>query len=151
MGNQAMVDARMLALRIVSGSSPQQIQAREVLAQQIVMDARAGKDFCELVSMYSDDPSTKSSCGSRGPQPVSAFLAPLQDLIAETNEGEIANPVRIGQEAIIITQVVKKQALPGYDEVKEAMSERAFGEAMERQRKLWLQELRRGVYVDVRL
>jgi hypothetical protein len=29
--------------------------------------------------------------------------------------------------------------------------ERAFGDAMERQRKLWLEELKRGVYVDVRL
>ena len=31
------------------------------------------------------------------------------------------------------------------------MAERAFGEAMERQRALWLEELRRGVYIDVRL
>jgi hypothetical protein len=29
--------------------------------------------------------------------------------------------------------------------------ERPFGEAIERQRKVWLDELRRGVYVDSRL
>ena len=31
------------------------------------------------------------------------------------------------------------------------MLDRAYGEQMERQRKLWLQELRRGLYIDVRL
>ena len=31
------------------------------------------------------------------------------------------------------------------------MMERAFVEATDRQRKLWLQELRRGVYIDIRL
>ena len=38
-----------------------------------------------------------------------------------------------------------------FDEVKEQMMERAFVDATERQRKMWLQELRRGVYIDVRL
>ena len=46
---------------------------------------------------------------------------------------------------------VGKQGVPRFEDVKEEMWERAFGEAMERQRKLWLQELRRGVYIDVRL
>jgi peptidyl-prolyl cis-trans isomerase SurA len=151
MGNQASVDARILALRLVPGASPQQVHAREVLAQQIVMDARTGKDFCELVTTYSDDPTTKSTCGSRGPQPISAFIAPVPEMIGQMGEGEISNPIRVGQEAVLVVQVVKKQALPAYEEVKDAMTERAFGEAMERQRKLWLQELRRGVYVDVRL
>ena len=41
--------------------------------------------------------------------------------------------------------------VPAFEQVKEKMIDRAFVEATERQRKLWLQELRRGVYVDVRL
>jgi peptidyl-prolyl cis-trans isomerase SurA len=41
--------------------------------------------------------------------------------------------------------------VPQYDDTKDKMMERAFGEAMERQRKAWLDELRRGVYIDSRL
>jgi peptidyl-prolyl cis-trans isomerase SurA len=41
--------------------------------------------------------------------------------------------------------------IPSYDTVRTEMFERAYGEAMQRQRKLWLGELRRGAYVDVRL
>ena len=41
--------------------------------------------------------------------------------------------------------------LPTFDEVKSEMMQKAWAEGLERARKQWLQELRRGVYVDVRL
>jgi len=31
------------------------------------------------------------------------------------------------------------------------MRDRAMGDVIERQRKLWLQDMRRGLYIDVRL
>ena len=42
-------------------------------------------------------------------------------------------------------------ALAMHMDASDAMLDRAYGEQMERQRKLWLQELRRGLYIDVRL
>ena len=41
--------------------------------------------------------------------------------------------------------------LPGFDEVRPQMMDLAVEELFERQRDLYLQELRRGVYIDVRL
>jgi hypothetical protein len=41
--------------------------------------------------------------------------------------------------------------IPGYDEVKDEMTQQAAVEGLERARRQWLGELRRGVYVDVRL
>jgi len=41
--------------------------------------------------------------------------------------------------------------IPGYDEVKEEMMQQTTLEGLERARRQWLDELRRGVYVDVRL
>jgi hypothetical protein len=41
--------------------------------------------------------------------------------------------------------------IPGYDEVKDEMMQQAAVEGVERARRQWLDELRRGVYVDVRL
>jgi peptidyl-prolyl cis-trans isomerase SurA len=51
---------------------------------------------------------------------------------------------------VLVVQVAPPEP-PQFDSVKDQMWERAYGEAMEHQRKLWLDELRRGVYVDVRL
>ena len=58
----------------------------------------------------------------------------------------------MGNTAVLVVQLASsKPAVPPFDKVKDQMLERAFGEATERQRKLWLSELRRGVYIDVRL
>jgi hypothetical protein len=41
--------------------------------------------------------------------------------------------------------------VPPFDDVKNEMTQRALVDALERGRKQWLQELRRKVYIDVRL
>ncbi len=151
MGEKAPVDIRIIALRLLPGSSPQAIQTREALAQQIVTYAREGQDFCELVTQYSDDIETQKTCGSGGPRALTDLVPAVQEAVKTMKNGEIANPIRYGNDAILVVQLVKESKLPTYDEVKDQMAERAYGEAMERQRKLWLLELRRGVYVDVRL
>jgi peptidyl-prolyl cis-trans isomerase SurA len=151
MGEKAPVDIRIIALRLLPGSSAQAIQAREALAQQIVTYAREGQDFCDLVTQYSDDIETRPTCGSRGPQAVTDLVPPVQEALKTMKNGDVANPIRYGTEAVLVVQLVKESKIPTYDDVKEQMAERAYGEAMERQRKQWLLELRRGIYVDVRL
>ena len=102
-------------------------------------------------AIHSDDIETRPSCGSRGPQAVTDLVPPVQEALKTMKNGDVANPIRYGTEAVLIVQLVKESKIPTYEEVKDQMAERAYGEAMERQRKLWLLELRRGVYVDVRL
>ncbi len=151
MGTETLADVRILAMRIEAGSTEAQIKAREQLAQTIVLQARSGVDFCKLVKENSDDMQTKQTCGSRGPQPLSALLPALQDTVRQMKTGEIADPIRYGNDAMIVVQLAKAPSIPKFEEVKAAMQERAVAEALERQRKLWLAELRRTVYVDIRL
>ena len=151
LGSEGPVDIRLIALRILPNSSPQQVQAREILAQQIIQYARDGQDFCELVNQYSDDVQTRASCGSRGPQPAKDMLPQVQAALKTLKPGEVSSPISVGNEAILIAQLVSESKIPSFDEVKDQMAERAFAEAMDRQRKLWLLELRRGIYIDVRL
>jgi peptidyl-prolyl cis-trans isomerase SurA len=151
MGTETLADVRILAMRIDAGSTEAQIKAREQLAQTIVLQARSGVDFCKLVKENSDDMQTKQTCGSRGPQPLSALLPALQDTVRQMKTGETADPIRYGNDAMIVVQLAKAPSVPKFEEVKAAMQERAVAEALERQRKLWLAELRRTVYVDIRL
>jgi peptidyl-prolyl cis-trans isomerase SurA len=150
MNEQQPVELRILALRLGEGVTDEQIRAREVLSQDIVTRARGGEDFCKLVIAYSDDNRTKATCGSSGPQAMGALLAPLQEYARTLKEGEVGDPVRIGQQAILVVQGGGRPKIPPYEQIKDQMTERAFGEAMERQRKLWLDELRRGVFLEVR-
>ena len=149
---QPPVDVRIISMRIPPGATDAVIDAQVKLAEQIVARARGGESFCKLVKQYSASASTfHVGCGSTGPQPMDAFQVPIQDAIRGLKEGDTADPIRFGNAAILIAQLGKQPKPPPFEEVKDAMTERALGDAMERERKLWLQELRRGVYVDVRL
>lgn len=153
---QSPVDLRILVLQVAPGASQQQQLARRTLGEELSRRARAGDDFCELVLQHSEDPTTKHACGSRGPVPKSALLPELQQAAASLQPGETSSPIGfrdpMGNQAVLVVQLAQAQPkLPPYDQVKEQMMERAYVEATERQRKQWLQELRRGVYIDMRL
>jgi peptidyl-prolyl cis-trans isomerase SurA len=153
---QHPVDLKIIVLQVSPGSSAEAVAQREALAQELSQRARKGEDFCALVSKYSQDPTTANTCGSRGPVPMAALFPDLQQAAQTLKPGETANPIAfrdpMGNSAILVVQLASEQPkIPAYEQVKDQMMERAFGEATERQRKLWLTELRRGVYIDVRL
>ena len=106
MEKQHPVDLRILAKRIPPGATADQAQAITHLANWLVNEARKpGADFCALVEKYSDDVQTKKSCGSRGPQPVSALVPELQAAIAGLKSGDVTEPIPGGNDAILIAQL----------------------------------------------
>jgi peptidyl-prolyl cis-trans isomerase SurA len=148
------VDIRILALRVLPQATAQQVNARMALAQELAQRARSGEDFCTLVSNYSDDVSTRKTCGSHGPQPLTLQPPPIQDAIRAMRPGTVSDPipVRIGSDdAIVIMMPLGAARVPAFEEVKNEMEQQALIESLERARKQWLQELRRNVYIDVRL
>lgn len=149
---EQLVDIRLLAIRIPPGASDADLQATQARAQSYALRARKGESFCSLVEQFSEDESTKKTCGSHGLQGVSTLLPALSNLVATLKPGEVSDAVVLENEGVVIVgQLAKAPHVPTYEEVKDVMKERAMGEVVERQRKLWLDELKRGTYVDVRL
>src|SRR5262249_46373922 len=149
-------DLRILVLSIPSDATQQTAAARVTLAEELSRRAKAGDDFCKLVLNYSDDPTSKNTCGSHGPIPFEQLFPELQNAATTLKAGEVSSPMVFrdprGQTAVLVVQMPKEQSkVPSYEQVKEQMMDKAFIDATERQRKLWLQELRRGLYIDVRL
>ncbi|HZU82967.1 MAG TPA: hypothetical protein VE987_08630, partial [Polyangiaceae bacterium] len=52
---------------------------------------------------------------------------------------------------IVIAMPMGAANVPAYDRVKNEMMQKALIDGLERARKQWLQDLRRNVYIDVRL
>jgi peptidyl-prolyl cis-trans isomerase SurA len=148
-GKQIPVNLQILALRIPPGANAEQVKQVVNQGNKIVSDVRGGADFCKMVAQYSQSPSPQP-CGATGLQMPSSLIPQISAAVDGVPPGEVSEAIQIQDQAVLIAKVVERRA-PGFDEVKEQMWERAFGEAMEHQRKLWLDELRRGVYVDVRL
>lgn len=152
--DQQAVDVRLIVLRVPPGSTAQQQQEKLDLADQIVKEARSGKDFCGLVRQYTDDSSSKTTCGSHGPQALAALLGPIQQVVKTVKPGDVSDPlpVRAGNDAVILIAMPMGAAtVPPYEQVKNEMMQRAMMDGLERARKQWLQELRQNVYIDVRL
>jgi peptidyl-prolyl cis-trans isomerase SurA len=150
------VDLRLLALAIPPDATQERAQARVTLAEELVKRARGGEEFCKLIHDYSDDPSTRDTCGSRGPVRVSQLSPELLNVVESLKPGEVSQPIVFrdpsGQSGVLIAQSSKtKLQDASFEQVKEQMLDQAYFEQTEKQRKQWLQELRRGVYIDVRL
>jgi peptidyl-prolyl cis-trans isomerase SurA len=156
MSKEQSIDLRLLALAIPPNASQQLAQARVTLGEELSRRGKAGEDFCKLVHDYSDDPSTRDNCGSRGPLPLKQLSPELLEVVRALKPGDVSQPIMFrdptGQAGVLIAQAPKEpQKVPSFEQVKEEMLNQAYFEQTERQRKLWLQELRHGVYIDVRL
>ncbi len=156
LGQQAPVELHILVLQVPPGATRETEAARATLGEELSRRGNAGEDFCKLIATYSDDARTKNTCGSNGPVPLQMLLPELQQAATTLKPGEVSAPIIFrdptGQQAVLIVQpATTPSKAPPYEQIKEQMMERAFVDATERQRKMWLQELRRGIYIDVRL
>lgn len=151
--SQQPVDVRILPIR-VTPPTQSVAQAKMALATEIVAKARAGTDFCKLVTEFSDDSPSKATCGSHGAQPLASLVGPIQAAVKELAAGAVSDPIPVqmgADEVIVIVQPLGRSSTPGYETVKNEMMQRAMLDGLERARKQWLQELRAKVYIDVRL
>lgn len=154
---QNLVDLRILVLDVAPGSTQQDLQVRQTLAQSIVQQARQpGANFCQLITSYSTQPQLKANCGSNGPLPLANLPPELQSLARTLKEDEVSDPFLFrdpsGAQALLIVKMGASAAKPPpFEQVKDQMMDRAFLDALDRQKREWLKELRRGVYIEVRL
>jgi peptidyl-prolyl cis-trans isomerase D len=63
-------------------------------AQQVLAQAKAGKDFAELAKQYSQDPGSAKSGGDLGWAERSSFVKPFADTLFGMKVGDIAGPVK---------------------------------------------------------
>jgi len=63
-------------------------------AQQVLAQAKAGKDFGELAKQYSQDPGSAHNGGDLGWAERSSFVAPFADALFGMAVGEIKGPVK---------------------------------------------------------
>jgi NIMA-interacting peptidyl-prolyl cis-trans isomerase 1 len=63
------------------------------LAEEVLAKARAGGDFSQLASKYSDDPGTKGNRGNLGKRTRAVLVPPFADAAFRLEEGQISDVV----------------------------------------------------------
>ena len=86
-------------------------------AENLIADAKSGKDFGQMAEIYSKDPSAAGNGGDLGFFKRSAMVKPFADAAFAAKKGEIVGPV-MTQYGLHIIKVVDKRRQNGEDEVK---------------------------------
>ena len=121
------------------------------LADEIVRNARSGADFASLAKKYSVDAS-RDKGGDLGIRAPNGFGKALDDALLRLDSGQISEPLLAGSQLFIVKISERApSSLPAYDEVKDIVLGRVRDEMLQKQIKVWLDELKAGVYIDIRL
>ena len=75
-------------------SSTARTTPAQALAEQVLAQAKAGKDFGELAKQYSQDPGSAKNGGDLGWAERGSFVAPFSDALFGMSVGEIKGPVK---------------------------------------------------------
>src|SRR5262249_26843439 len=68
--------------------------AARALAEQVLAQVKAGKDFGELAKQYSQDPGSAQNGGDLGWAERTSFVAPFADALFGMSVGEVKGPVK---------------------------------------------------------
>jgi peptidyl-prolyl cis-trans isomerase SurA len=148
-----------VVLHVPPLSSPEAVNDRRELAEQIAATARAGHDtqgrpvdFATLVRSFSDDTPSRAAGGDLGWHKPGDLAQAIEDEAITLDVGQVCSPFTY-QDAIIVMKLLDREPsqLPPLAQARDEIAQRAYNEQMEKMRKQWLQELRRGVHVDTRL
>lgn len=126
-------------------------KAARALADKIVKQARTGADFASLAKIHSTD-ATRSLGGDLGYKLPTAFGKTIDEPLLRLDKGEISEPLLSG-DRLLIFKITDRPAsqLPPYAEVKDIVYARVREDMLQKQIKVWLDELKSGVYIDIRL
>ena len=119
-----------------------------MLAETTVVQLRNGEDFSVLAAELSDSPS-KANGGRVGPLVVTEYSQAIQELIAELEVGDVADPIRTAQgyQIVMLDLSVEVYVRP-FDERPEEITGSVFGNRRTDMYNTLLQTLRNQAVIE---
>jgi len=148
---QPQVCVAHILLSVPEGASEKEIEARRNKAAKLKGELAAGGDFAAYALTHSDDKSTPDGdlgCFARG-QMVEAF----EDAAFNTKPGEISDITRtnFGFHIIKVRELKAAASRCSSEPQLAPFRDEIYQQEIERQRVLWLANLRKKSFVDIRL
>lgn len=148
----AEVHARHILVQVNPKATPEQVEAARVKAFALAAEARKpGVNFAELAKAKSEGPSAADG-GDLGFFRHGVMVAEFEKVAFTTPVGGVADPVRtkFGWHVIYVEER-RALAAPPFDEVKEQLREKMLRGQLEKYTEQYMQELRQGALVEVKI
>jgi peptidyl-prolyl cis-trans isomerase SurA len=146
------VHLRHVLVALPDDPSSQQIAAAKTRATDVLERARKGEDFATLAQRYSDDEATSSVGGDLGWIERGSIATEWEVIVFSMNKGETRGPINgpRGLHVFHVEDVEKSQQKP-FEEAKEQIRGELFRQALDRQTRQWIDELRKKAHVQKKL
>lgn len=143
--------ARHIFFKIDKKGGAAEMARVEAKAQEVLKEARSGKDFAELAKKYSDDPAAAKDGGDLGSFKKSDMLPEIGDTVAAMKPGDVSNLV-LSTAGLHIIKLEGKSMSPGtpFAEVKNDIEELLFKKKADERFAQWVKDLRASVPVEIR-
>lgn len=133
-------------------ATPAEREAARRRAGELVERVRGGEDFAKLVAAGSDDGDTKDAGGDLGWFKRGELPTEWETQLFAADSGDVRGPID-GPRGVHVFKLLaaKRDAMKPFAEAKDALQRELYGEEMEKQTRLWLEELRRKANVEIKL
>ncbi len=121
-------------------------------AADILTRAKAGEDFASLAATYSDDPATKNIGGDLGWIKHNMIATEWELVVFAMAKGETRGPI-VGPRGLHVFRVsdVKDSKQEPFADVKEQLRNELYRVEMDKQTRLWVEELRKKAHFELML
>jgi peptidyl-prolyl cis-trans isomerase SurA len=145
-------EAAQILVRIPDGATAIEVQRLEERAEAVARRARDGEDFAQLARDFSDDEATANAGGTLGTLSHADLPASLDEEVVMLDVGGVAGPVR-GPRGLYVLKLLAGDitGVRSFDEARRGIENRLMEGMMQRQEEVFLENLRRATYIDVRL
>ena len=145
-------EAAQILIRIPEGATAIEVQRLEERAEAVARRARDGEDFAQLARDFSDDSTTVAVGGSLGSLGHADLPASLDEEVVMLDVGGVAGPVR-GPRGLYVLKLLAGDitGVRSFEEARRGIENRLMEGMMQRQEEVFLENLRRATYIDVRL
>ncbi|MBI3397739.1 MAG: peptidylprolyl isomerase [Deltaproteobacteria bacterium] len=143
----------MHRLRIISFTSTEQGKMKEIekKANEVVAMYRKGEDFAKLALEYSQGPNAKDG-GDLGYVKQGELDKTIEDAVTKLNIGEISDIIKTSTGLHIIRVIDKRKGEPKpIAEVEGEIRNIIFQRITDERYKLWLEEMMKKAYIEVRM
>ncbi|GFO54115.1 chaperone SurA [Geomonas sp. Red276] len=143
--------ARHIFFKLDKNPNAESLAKAEAQANEVLKQAKEGKDFAELAKKYSSDPNAAKDGGDLGTFKRSDMVAEIGDTVAAMKPGEIS-PVVMSPAGLHIIKLEEKTVSAGkpFDEVKGEIEDILYKKKSDERFAQWVKDLRNSAAIEIK-